>query len=196
MSFRVFLTGGTGYVGSAVLDALVRGGHQVTAIARDPEKVAGIESRGARGLLAELGTPARYMDIALESDVVVHAALEHSPRGPQLDGDLLDRLLPALSDTGSAKTFIYTSGIWLIGPAPDPADESVPIAPTPHAAWRAPLERRVLEATTLSLRHPPSAHAGSDLICGTQAPSPNVESSHRWTGPPTSKVERKTKPRM
>ena len=152
MSFRVFLTGGTGYVGSAVLDALVRGGHQVTAIARDPEKVAGIESRGARGLLAELGTPARYMDIALESDVVVHAALEHSPRGAQLDGDLLDRLLPALSDTGSAKTFIYTSGIWLIGPAPDPADESVPDAPTPHAAWRAPLERRVLEATTLSLR--------------------------------------------
>lgn len=152
MSFRVFLTGGTGYVGSAVLDALVRGGHQVTAIARDPEKVAGIESRGARGLLAELGTPARYMDIALESDVVVHAALEHSPRGAQLDGDLLDRLLPALSDTGSAKTFIYTSGIWLIGPAPDPADESVPVAPTPHAAWRAPLERRVLEATTLSLR--------------------------------------------
>ena len=111
MSFRVFLTGGTGYVGSAVLDALVRGGHQVTAIARDPEKVAGIESRGAKGLLAELGTPARYMDIALESDVVVHAALEHSPRGAQLDGDLLDRLLPALSDTGSAKTFIYTSGI-------------------------------------------------------------------------------------
>ena len=152
MSFRVFLTGGTGYVGSAVLDALVRGGHQVTAIARDPEKVAGIESRGARGLLAELGTPARYMDIALESDVVVHAALEHSPRGAQLDGDLLDRLLPALSDTGSAKTFIYTSGIWLIGPAPDPADESVPVAPTPYAAWRAPLERRVLEATTLSLR--------------------------------------------
>jgi nucleoside-diphosphate-sugar epimerase len=152
MSFRVFLTGGTGYVGSAVLDALVRGGHQVTAIARDPEKVAGIESRGAKGLLAELGAPARYMDIALESDVVVHAALEHSPRGAQLDSDLLDRLLPALSDTGSAKTFIYTSGIWLIGPAPDPADESVPVAPTPHAAWRAPLERRVLEATTLSLR--------------------------------------------
>ncbi len=152
MSFRVFLTGGTGYVGSAVLDALVRGGHQVTAIARDPEKVAGIESRGAKGLLAELGAPARYMDIALESDVVVHAALEHSPRGAQLDGDLLDRLLPALSDTGSAKTLIYTSGIWLIGPAPDPADESVPVAPTPHAAWRAPLERRVLEATTLSLR--------------------------------------------
>ena len=59
MAFRVFLTGGTGYIGSAVLDALARGGHQVTAIARDPEKVARLASRGAVGVLAELGTPAK-----------------------------------------------------------------------------------------------------------------------------------------
>ena len=49
MSFRVFLTGGTGYVGSAVLDALIRGGHQVTAIARDPEKVEGLDVARAPG---------------------------------------------------------------------------------------------------------------------------------------------------
>ena len=152
MSFRVFLTGGTGYIGSAVLDSLVRGGHQVTAIARDPEKVARLQSRGARAVLAELGTPARYLDAAIESDVVIHTALDHSPRGPQIDRELLDRLLPALSDTGSAKTFVYTSGIFVIGPAPDPVDETVPLVPTPLAAWRAPLEQRVLEATTLSLR--------------------------------------------
>ena len=36
---RVFLTGGTGYIGSAVLDALLRAGHRVTALVRDPEKV-------------------------------------------------------------------------------------------------------------------------------------------------------------
>ena len=152
MSFRVFLTGGTGYIGSAVLDSLVRGGHQVTAIARDPEKVARLQSRGATGVLAELGTPTRYMDAAVESDVVIHTALDHSPRGPQIDRELLDRMLPALSDTGSAKTFIYTSGIFVIGPAPEPADESVPVVPTALAAWRAPLEQRVLEATTMSLR--------------------------------------------
>ena len=67
MSLQVFLTGGTGYLGSAVLDALIRGGHEVTAIARDPEKVARLESRGARGVLAELGTPARYLAAALEA---------------------------------------------------------------------------------------------------------------------------------
>ena len=152
MSFRVFLTGGTGYVGSAVLDALVRGGHQVTAIARDPEKLAHLESRGARGVLAELGTPKRYLDAALDSDVVIHAAIEYSPRGPQLDADFLDRLLPAMADTGSAKTFIYTSGIYVVGPAPEPVDESVAPVPTQISAWRVPLEQRVLQAMTLSLR--------------------------------------------
>jgi nucleoside-diphosphate-sugar epimerase len=152
MAFRVFLTGGTGYLGSAILDALVRGGHQVTALARDPEKVARLESRGAAGLLAELGTPARYLDAALDSDVVVHAAVEHSPRGPKLDRELLDRLLPALSDTGSSKTFVYTSGNFVIGPAPEPVDESVIPAPVQQSAWRAPHERQVLEAMTLSLR--------------------------------------------
>ena len=37
---RVFLTGGTGYVGSAVLDALVRGGHHVDALVRNSEGAA------------------------------------------------------------------------------------------------------------------------------------------------------------
>ena len=35
---RIFLTGATGYVGSAVMDALLRSGHEVTALVRDPEK--------------------------------------------------------------------------------------------------------------------------------------------------------------
>ena len=37
---RIFLTGATGYIGGAVLDALVRGGHVVTALVRDNEKAA------------------------------------------------------------------------------------------------------------------------------------------------------------
>ena len=34
---HVFLTGATGYIGSAVLDAMIKGGHRVTALVRDPE---------------------------------------------------------------------------------------------------------------------------------------------------------------
>lgn len=152
MSFRVFVTGGTGYIGSAVVEALVRGGHQVTAIARDPEKVERLESRGATALLAEMGTPGRYMSAAMEADVVIHTAYEYSPRGPQQDAEFLDRMLPAMADTGSSKAFIYTSGIWVIGPAPEPVDETVTVSPIQISAWRAPHEQRVLNAQTLSLR--------------------------------------------
>ncbi len=152
MSLRVFLTGGTGYIGAAVLEAAVKAGHQVTAIARDPEKVAHLEERGASGVLAELGTPRRYMDAALAADVVVHAALDHSPRAPQLDREFLDHVLPALSDTGSAKAFIYTSGVWVLGPAPEPVDETATLAPADISAWRAPLERQVVDAMSMSLR--------------------------------------------
>ena len=45
---RIFLTGATGYVGGAVLDALVRGGHNVTALVRDNGKARLVAKRGAR----------------------------------------------------------------------------------------------------------------------------------------------------
>ena len=44
---HIFLTGATGYIGSAVLDSMIEGGHQVTAIARDPEKAERLLTRGA-----------------------------------------------------------------------------------------------------------------------------------------------------
>ncbi len=152
MSLRVFLTGGTGYIGSAVLDAAIRAGHQVTAIARDPEKVQALEARGATSVLAELGTPKRYMAAAVDADVVVHTAMEQSPRGVKLEREFLDQILPALGDTGSAKTFVYTSGVWVLGPAPEPVDETVPLVPAELSAWRVPHEALVTAATTMSLR--------------------------------------------
>lgn len=152
MALRVFLTGGTGYIGAAVLEAAVKAGHKVTAIARDPEKVQRLESRGATGLLAEIGTPKRYLDAALAADVVIHAAYEASPRGPQLDREVLGHLLPALGNAGEAKTFIYTSGVWVLGPAPSPVDETAALAPAEISAWRVPHEQLVIDAMSMSLR--------------------------------------------
>ena len=45
---RIFMTGATGYIGSAVLDVLVRSGHQVTALVRDNEKSARVAAKGGR----------------------------------------------------------------------------------------------------------------------------------------------------
>ena len=52
---RIFLTGGTGYVGSAVLDALVRAGHRVDALVRNTERAAQVHARGAHPVMGELG---------------------------------------------------------------------------------------------------------------------------------------------
>jgi nucleoside-diphosphate-sugar epimerase len=149
---RVFLTGGSGYLGSAVLEALFRAGHRVVALARDPEKVERLRARGATPVLAEIGTPQRYLAEAKTCDAVVHAALEASPRGVEKDRLAIDTLIGALREAGTGKTFIYTSGVWVLGKNSWPADESSPLDPAAHSAWRAAHEQAVLEAGVDGLR--------------------------------------------
>ena len=77
---QVFLTGGTGYIGAAVLDALIKSGHHVTALVRDPEKAARLEARGATPVMGELVTPARYLTQAAAADAVVFSEFYSSHR--------------------------------------------------------------------------------------------------------------------
>jgi nucleoside-diphosphate-sugar epimerase len=82
---RVFLTGATGYIGSAVCEALVRGGHQVSALVREPARTRTLQQRGVtllKGDLADIGCDdARLSDF----DAYVHTAFESSSRGIALD---------------------------------------------------------------------------------------------------------------
>jgi len=149
---QVFLTGGTGYIGAAVLDALIKSGHHVTALVRDPEKAARLEARGATPVMGELATPARYLTPAAAADAVVHTAFESSPRGPAAEKVFLDAVLPAMAAAGAPRAFLYTSGIWVLGPCPEPADEGAVLAPIPLVAWRPAHETLVLEAASARVR--------------------------------------------
>lgn len=149
---RIFLTGGTGYIGSAVLDAFVRGGHQVDALVRHKNKAARVEKRGARPVVGDLGDPDSYATIVSQADGIVHTALDPSARGPALDAGAVDALLAAAWKSNSVRFFIYTSGVWVLGPAPKPVDETAAVNPIELAAWRAPQERRVLEAHSKGMR--------------------------------------------
>ncbi len=51
---RIFLTGATGYIGSAVLETLMRGGHQVTALVRHAGKARRMQKLGAKGVVGDL----------------------------------------------------------------------------------------------------------------------------------------------
>ncbi len=54
---RIFLTGATGYLGSAALDAFIRAGHHVTALVRTREQAEQIGARGAEPVVGNVGDP-------------------------------------------------------------------------------------------------------------------------------------------
>lgn len=148
---RIFLTGGSGYVGTAVLDALARAGHDVTAVVRNGEKAAAVEKRGGHPLLADLAKPDSYATAAASAEAWIHAAIDASTRGPELDQLTIDTLLTAARSAGGG-LFIYTSGVWVLGETAEPVDETAPVNPIPHSAWRAPMEQAVLQAATGAIR--------------------------------------------
>jgi nucleoside-diphosphate-sugar epimerase len=146
---RIFLTGATGYVGSAVLDALVRGGHEVAALVRDPERAQALAARGIEAVVGTLGTPARYVAAAETCDVIIHTAFEASKDGVAIDRQATDELLDAASrraGRGEPAALIYTSGVWVLGNTDAPAVEDAPLAPIPLVAWRPDHEALVLGA--------------------------------------------------
>ena len=149
---RIFLTGGTGYIGAAVLDALVRAGHHVDALVRNTHKAARVEERGAHPVRGDLAQPASYADAAAAADGIVHAAFEYTARGATVDATAVDALLAAARASTSVRVFIYTSGVWVLGNTPTPADESAPVNPIELSAWRPEHERRVLDAASPTLR--------------------------------------------
>src|SRR5829696_2700857 len=156
---RIFLTGATGYVGSAVLDSLLRAGHQVTALVRDNEKAARIAGRGAHAVVGNLAEPDSYRATADAQDGYIHTALDSSANTVAVDRLTIDTLLAAARRPRTTNTlpiaprfFIYTSGIWVLGRAPEPVDESAPLNPVALAQWRVAHDNLVLGASTEHLR--------------------------------------------
>jgi nucleoside-diphosphate-sugar epimerase len=147
---RIFLTGGSGYIGSAVLDAFVRAGHAVDALVRNSEKAAMVQARGGHPVLGDLNEPASYADAAAAADGVVHTAAEPSPRRAAIDATAIDVLLAPGERQG--RVVIYTSGIWVLGNSALPADETAPLKPVEIVAWRPAHEARVLDAATAGIR--------------------------------------------
>jgi nucleoside-diphosphate-sugar epimerase len=165
---RIFLTGGTGYIGSAVLDGFVRARHHVDALVRNSEKAAQVQARGANPVLGDLATPATYADAAAAADGIVLAGYEYSARGVQVDATVIDTVLSTPGAPG--RFLIYTSGVWVLGSAPSPVDESASRNPIELVAWRPAHEDRVLNAATAGWRtvviRPGVVYGGSRGIVG------------------------------
>jgi nucleoside-diphosphate-sugar epimerase len=147
---RIFLTGGTGHIGSAVLDAIVRAGHHVDVLVRSSERAVQVQARGGQPVLGDISKPASYADAIAAADGAIHTAYDYSARGPEIDALVVDALLTQPRRPG--RFVIYTSGVWVLGNCPQPADETVAVNPAEHVAWRAGHERQVLDAASSDLR--------------------------------------------
>ena len=143
-AMRFFLTGATGYIGSAVLEAGLRAGHQVTALVRDPEKAEHVASRGGTAVIGELSKPASYAAAAEQCDSLIHTAFEHSKRGQLVDRQAIESLMAV---AGRPACVVYTSGVWVLGDTHGAAAEEAPLNPTPHVSWRPEHEALVLEGS-------------------------------------------------
>jgi len=140
---EVFLTGATGYIGSAVAEALQKAGHKVTGLARTDEKSKQLEARGVRACLGDLLKPETVTAPARAAEGVIHTASTNDANAAQADATVVRAILKTLEGTG--KPFVYTSGVWVLGSTGDKvADEHTPVNPTPLVAHRPAIEQEVL----------------------------------------------------
>lgn len=115
---RVFVTGATGWIGSAVVSELIDAGHQVVGLARSDRGAAALENVGAeveRGTLDDLDI---LGDAARAADGVIHTAYIHDfsamENAADTDRRAIETLGAALQGTG--RPLVTTSGIALIRP--------------------------------------------------------------------------------
>jgi nucleoside-diphosphate-sugar epimerase len=148
---RVFITGATGYVGSAVCAAVKRRGHDVVGLARNQAAVEKLKALGVHPVAGSLGDRDILREMTHDADAVIHCAFEPSPQGAELDATALDAMLAAIHADHEA--FIYTSGVWVYGDTGgEEIDESAPLNPIPLVAWRPSHERKVQDAQKHKLR--------------------------------------------
>jgi nucleoside-diphosphate-sugar epimerase len=175
---RIFLTGATGYIGAAVLDAIVRGGHDVTALVRDNEKARRVAKRGGHPVVGNLAEPESFRAAADGQDGYVHAAYDNSSgRGPAIEQAALETIIAAAKRPRTAgatvplkRFIIYTSGVWILGRTLEPATEDAPINPIAASAFRPAHEQLVLDAADEELRtmvvRPGVVYGGGDGMIG------------------------------
>lgn len=110
---NIFLTGGTGLVGSSVLRALLADGHAVRALARSDSSAETVKAAGADVVRGDLADADLLAGEATRADAVIHTASPGDATSADVDEVLLDAVLGALRDTGRA--FVHTSGAWVHG---------------------------------------------------------------------------------
>jgi nucleoside-diphosphate-sugar epimerase len=143
---RIFLTGATSLVGTAVAASLARAGHHVTAIVRPTGPVpARLRQQGIEVLTGDLSDVAVNRGSLDGYQALIHCARDTSPRGPEIDRQVIDAFRDVFWRAG-AGLLVYASSAWVIGPTHGPVDESTAINPPECERDRPATEQAVLDS--------------------------------------------------
>ena len=159
---HVFITGATGWVGSAVVRELIGAGHQVTGLVRDADKAAHLAATGAKALRATLEDLDTLRAAASTADAVIHTAwgsdYSRFVENCEQDRRVIDALGAALE--GSNRPLLVTSGLLGLPRGATESDLPSPASPRKsESTARAWAERGVRAAT---VRLAPSVHGLGD----------------------------------
>ena len=128
---RVFLTGATGFIGSAIVPELINAGHQVLGLTRSGDGAQSLIAVGAEVHRGNLEDPETLRSGAAKSDGVIHCAFDHSAFGHDFSKfvevcEQDKRAIEALGDAlrGSDRPLVITSGTGMGNAVPgQPATE-------------------------------------------------------------------------
>jgi nucleoside-diphosphate-sugar epimerase len=126
---RVFVTGATGFIGSAVVKELITAGHQVIGVYRSDEKAPALGAAGAEVYRGSIDDPESLKEGAARSDGIIHLAFNHDFSKFAANCETDRRVVVALGSVlaGSGRPLIVTSGTAIAKVPPGaPATEDAP----------------------------------------------------------------------
>lgn len=141
---RVFVTGVTGYLGSAIATRLVRSGYEVHGLTRSLERVPDLAARGIRPVVGSMAQQDSWLPALKNCDAAIHTAFDATDVAQQ------DRLAMSAIRVGALdgriRRFIYMSSSWVHGDTNGVVvDENSALHPLDLVRWRAAHEDAALD---------------------------------------------------